>query len=184
MPRGRKPSAPPRYNGKHPGGRPRHYAVTPEGAAELARDIEDYFNDPTATTRYRSEMLKTGPRAGEVVKVPIRVVTWSGLCLFLRLDEQRMDEMQQCEEFRESITRARARIVEEALAAAAVGEHNPLIAKMHLGAMRPDLYRDRAEISGSVTLVRDSMRILDERDGGGGDGVGAGTDAAGDSAQS
>jgi hypothetical protein len=132
----------------------------------LRADIDRYFDDVEATTVYRSEVVRTKD-GGEIMRVPIRVFSLQRLCRYIGCGESDWTGWAQDEIFSQVCARARQRIEEATLELAAAGEHNAFIAKLHLGALRPDLYRDRAEVTGSVSLVRDSMKMLDERDAAG-----------------
>lgn len=114
---------------KHPGGRPPLYPATPESVEEMERRIEDYFTECS-----EGRQVEVVTKRGEVVKITRKLPpTVEGMFLRLGMASRNvLCEYEKKPEFKDTITRAKARIAESRITAALLGEVDANMARLDL----------------------------------------------------
>ena len=116
---------------KNLGGRPLKY--TPE---QIEQKFAEYVEQNKQCTFYRNELIKSGERAGEVIRVEVPApLTIVGFCVFLGIDKVTFYEwLENKEKGLSNITRACKHYIEQdQLAGAAAGVYQPMIIARLLG---------------------------------------------------
>ena len=116
---------------KNLGGRPLKY--TPE---QIEQKFAEYVEQNKQCTFYRNELIKSGERAGDIIRVEVPApLTIVGFCVFLGIDKSTFYELLENETkgFSNILRACKNYIEQNQLAGAAAGVFNPMIVARLLG---------------------------------------------------
>ena len=116
---------------KNLGGRPLKY--TPE---QIEQKFAEYVEQNKQCTFYRNELIKSGDKAGEVIRVEVPApLTIVGFCVYLGITKQTFYELLENKDkgFSDILHACKHYIEQNQLAGAAAGVFNPMIIARLLG---------------------------------------------------
>ena len=128
-------------------GRPRRFS-TPE---EMQSEIDKYFEYTDKNPLYKSDFIKSGDNAGQIIDIPIKTpYTLEGLCLFININTSiwhKYEKEEEYKEFKEVITYARDRIRGQQIGGGVAGVYDSnLVARINNLRERSDITSDEKPI--------------------------------------
>lgn len=129
---------------------------------QWADAIQDYFDYCDKNPIYKNEALKSGDRAGEIIRIPApRPYLIEGLCHYLKIDTQTFYnylEKEGYEDYFEITSRARNRIFQQNIEYGYVGAYDSNLVSRKLGLaerkeIRAELKEQKINLEYNGTLV-------------------------------